>query len=440
MPPLSRRTVLKGLGATISLPVLDAMLPKAAWAAPEMLAPTRMAFVYVPNGAIMEDWTPVGVGADFKLSKTLSPLEALKSDLTVISGLAHDNARAKGDGAGDHARDSAVFLTGARPNKSDSDIRVGQSVDQFAAERVGQNHRLPSLELGIEANRQAGRCDSGYGCAYQSNISWKSATTPMAKEIRPKAVFERMFGGEQDPKVQAKRAFYRKSILDFVAEDSRQLTKQLGTGDRQKMDEYFTSVREIEQRVDRASKKIVDAPKMDLPDGVPSDYETHVKLMYDLMLVAFQTDSTRISTMMLANSGSNRSYKEIGVKEGHHQISHHQNDAGMISSLQKIDQYMIEQFAYFLKRLKETKEGDSNLLANSMILYGAAIADPNKHAHHDLPILVAGGGRGTITTGRHLQYPKDTPMSNLFVSMLERMDIKVDSFGDSTGRLTELKA
>ncbi len=439
MQPLARRTVLKGLGASLALPILDAMVPKAAWAAPEKLAATRMAFIYVPNGAIMQDWTPQAEGKSFELSKTLSPLAEHRSDLLVLSGLAHNLARAHGDGAGDHARDSAVFLTGARPRKSDSDIQVGQSVDQFAAERIGRDSRLPSLELGTEAGRQAGRCDSGYGCAYQSNISWKSATTPMAKEIRPQAVFERMFGGDLDPKVQAKRAFFRQSILDFVADDASQLSKRLGASDKHKMDEYFTSVREIEQRIDRAGKKLPDAPKMDLPEGVPSDFAMHVKLMYDLMLVAFQTDTTRISTLMLANSGSNRKYMELGVAEGHHQISHHQNEKDKIAKLQKIDQYMVEQFAYFLKRMKATKEGDSNLLANSMIMYGGAIADPNRHAHHDLPILLAGQGGGNIDTGRHLRVPKETPVSNVFVSMLQALKINVDSFGDSNGKLS-LKA
>ncbi|SFH63477.1 DUF1552 domain-containing protein [Planctomicrobium piriforme] len=441
MNPISRRAILKGLGATMALPVLDAMVPKAAWAAPEMLAGNRMAFVYIPNGAIMEDWTPATVGKDFKLSKTMSPLNEVRSDLLVLSGMAHDLARAKNDGAGDHARDSAVFLTGSRPRKSDSDIHVGQSVDQMAAEKIGQQTRLPSLELGTEAGRQAGKCDSGYGCAYQSNISWKTATTPMAKEINPKAVFERMFGGDLDPRTQAKRAFYRKSILDFVAEDTTKLTKQLGSSDKQKMDEYFTSVREIEERIARAGEQQpTEAPKMTLPDGVPSDFVTHVRLMYDLMLLAFQTDTTRICTLMLANSGSNRTYKEIGVPEAHHQISHHKSEPEKLKWLQMIDQHMMQQFAYFLKRMKETKEGSGNLLAHSMIMYGCSIADPNRHAHDNLPILMAGGGKGTIDTGRHVKFDKEVPLSNLFVSMLERMNVNVDSFGDSTGKLKQLKA
>jgi hypothetical protein len=262
----------------------------------------------------------------------------------------------------------------------------------------------------------------------------------MAKEISPSAVFERLFGGENDPKVQAKRAFYRKSILDFVSEDTSKLTKVLGSSDKHKIDEYFTSVREIEQRMERATKERVEPPQMDIPDGVPKDFVTHVRLMYDLMVVAFQTDVTRISTLMLANSGSNRTYKEIGVPEAHHQISHHKNDPQKLAWLQKIDQHMVTQFAYFLKRLKETKEGNSNLLANSMILYGCSISDPNRHNHDNLPILLAGHGSGTIDSGRHIKFDKETPLSNLYVSLLERMNVPVSSFGDSTGKIAQLKA
>jgi hypothetical protein len=398
-----------------------------------------MAFVYIPCGAIMTEWTPEKVGNSFTLPKTLAPLKDVQSDLTVLTGLAHDLARSHGDGAGDHARDSAVFLTAARPRKTDSDIFVGQSVDQFAADQIGRETRLPSLELGTEAGRQAGKCDSGYSCAYQSNISWKSSTTPMAKEIRPKSVFERLFGGENDPEVRAKRAFYRQSILDFVAEDAGKLTKQLGSSDRQKLDEYFTSVREIEQRIEREANQPHETPKMEVPDGVPRDFVQHVRLMYDLMTLAFQTDTTRICTFMLANSASNRSYKDIGVNEAHHQLSHHRNDPEKIASLQKIDQHMVEQFAYFLKKLKNTREGDGSLLDHSMILYGCSIADPNRHQHDNLPIVLAGQGSGTITSGRHLKFDKETPLSNLFVSMLERMGVQADKFGDSKGSISQLK-
>lgn len=439
MNPMSRRTLLKGAGAALALPVLDAMVPRAAWAAPELLVRNRMAFIYVPNGAIMQSWTPEKVGADFALSKTLLPLEKLKKDVLVLSGLAQNNARSLGDGGGDHARDSSCFLTAQHPRKSDSDIYVGTSIDQIAAKQQGHLTRLPSLELGLEAGRQAGSCDSGYGCAYSSNISWSTATTPMAKEIKPRAVFERMFGDGQDPKSNARRNFYRQSILDFVAEDAARLNKTLGIGDRHKLDEYLTSVREVEQRITRAAIPLDQIPEFVIPDEKPATFAEQARLMYDLMVLAFQTDTTRICTLMLANSGSNRTYKEIGVNGAHHQLSHHQNDNEKMASLQKIDQHMIEQFAYFLTRLQQIREGDGSLLDHSMLLYGAALADPNRHQHHDLPIILAGHGNGTLHSGRHIQYPKETPLANLYVSLLERMNVPLDQFGDSTGRLNDLQ-
>jgi Protein of unknown function (DUF1552). len=435
MKPISRRTLLRGAGAALALPVLDAMLPKAAWATPELLSRNRMACIYVPNGAIMQSWTPEGTGRDFKLSKTLSPLEKFKEDILVFSRLAQNNARALGDGAGDHARDSACYLTASHPRKSHSDIYVGVSMDQVAAKQQGHLTRLPSLELGLEAGRQAGNCDSGYGCIYSSNISWSSPTTPMAKEIRPKAVFERMFGDGQDPTAHARRNFYRQSILDFVSNDVQRLNQKLGAADRHKLDEYLTSVREVEQRIAHASKPVTDIPNFEFPEENPITFKDQVRLMYDLMVLAFQTDTTRICTLMLANSGSGRSYKELGVKEGHHQLSHHQNDPEKMALLQKIDEHMIEQFAYFLDRLKSIKEGEGTLLDHSMLLYGAALADPNRHAHHDLPIVLAGRGGGTIDTGRHIAYEHETPLANLFLSMLDRMQVKIERFGDSTGRL-----
>ncbi|MCA8995697.1 MAG: DUF1552 domain-containing protein [Planctomycetaceae bacterium] len=440
MKPISRRTILKGVGASLALPVLDAMVPRAAWAAPEQLVKNRAAFVFFPNGAIMKDWTPTQAGTSYELPKTLASLKDVQSDLLVITGLAHDKARANGDGAGDHARCSAAFLTAAQPRKTDgADISVGKSVDQVAAEKIGTETRLPSLELGIEAGRQAGRCDSGYSCAYQSNISWKSPNTPMAKEINPKLVFERLFGTGEDAKAAKERAFYRKSVLDFVSQDAKQLRDTLGADDRRKMDEYFTSVREIETRIDRSAQ--VDAerrPDIPCPDGIPSDWSDHVKMMYDLMALAFQTNTTRVCTFMLANSGSNRSYKELGVSEGHHQISHHRDDEEKVANLQKIDQYMVEHFAYFLKKLKATKEGNSNLLDNSMILYGCAISDANRHRHENLPMILAGRGGGTINPGRHLKYDSEVPASNLFLSMLDRMGVEEQRFGDSTGRAEQL--
>jgi hypothetical protein len=445
MKTLHRRTFLKGTGAALALPMLEAMLPRAAAAAGAQAAPTRMAYIFFPNGAIMPDWNPSGAGRDYQLSKTLAPLKAHKDEMLVISGLAHDKARANGDGAGDHARCSAAFLTGAQPKKTDgADIHLGQSVDQAAAEKIGHHTRLPSLELGIEGGRQAGRCDSCYSCAYVSNISWKSATTPMAKEIDPRAVFERLFGSSyEDAKAQAERNFYRQSILDFVSDDASRLRKQLGATDRRKMDEYFNSVREIEQRIERAgddSVAVTPIPEEEIPPGIPKETAQHIRMMYDLMALAFQTDSTRICTMMLANAGSNRTYPEVDVKSGHHGLSHHRDDAEKIAQIQRIDQFLVEQFAYFLDKLKGIKEGDGNLLDNSMIVYGSGISDANRHRHEDLPVILAGRGGGTIDTGRHLVLDKETPMNNLYLSMLDRVGAEVETFGDGTARLQGLEA
>lgn len=440
MPRLSRRTALKGVGATLALPILDAMLPKAAWAAPEQLVKNRAAFVFFPNGVIVDDWFPKQSGAKFDLPKTLQPLKPYQQDVLVFSGLAHDKARANGDGAGDHARSSAAFLTSSQPRKTNgADIHAGKSIDQVIADQIGQETRLPSLELGIEAGRQAGNCDSGYSCAYSSNISWKAPTTPTGKEINPRAVFERMFGSGEDATAQAKRNFYRQSILDFVADDTARLTKQLGGNDRRKLDEYFTSVREIEQRIERASNLDESRrPNMEAPEGIPKEWAAHVQLMFDLMVIAFQTDTTRVCTFMLANEGSNRSYKEIGVSEGHHQLSHHKNDQEIMAQIQKIDEYLVSQYAQFLGKLKNIKEGDGTLLDHSMIVYGCAIADGNRHSHHNLPVIVGGRGNGTLTPGRHVKYDQEVPMANLFLSIADRMGASTDSFGDSNGRAAQL--
>ncbi len=444
--PISRRTILRGLGTAIALPWLEAMAPAADLARRGLAGPSprRMAFLYVPNGAHMQDWTPETFGDDFELPFILEPLAPFRDDLLVLSGLAQDGAFAHGDGGGDHARSLACFLTGVHPLKTDSNIRVGVSVDQVAAQKIGKATRFPSLELGIERGAQAGACDTGYSCAYSSNISWRTPTTPMAKEVNPRLVFDRLFGAPA-PGVsgtdRAKRDFYRRSVLDFVSEDASQLRNRLGTNDRRKMDEYLTAVREIELRVASAEKapSAADLPEdVKRPVGVPSDYREHIRLMADLMVLAFQGDVTRISTFMFANEGSNRSYGFIDVPEGHHDLSHHGGERAKHEKIRKINRFHVEQLAYLLGRLKSIPEGDSTLLNNTMLVYGSGIGDGNRHNHNDLPILLAGQGGGTIATGRHVKCPKNTPLNNLYLSMLDRMDCPVDSLGDSKGRLSDL--
>jgi len=439
---IQRRTFLQGLGTAMGLPLLDAMLPGSAWGAPASdSAPRRMAFVFFPNGAIMKDWKPKGDGRDFEFSRTLKPLEKFRDDLNVITGLAQDNGRAKGDGPGDHARSASTYLTGEHPYKTaGANIKVGISVDQAAADHIGKKTKLPSLEIGIERGRNAGNCDSGYSCAYSSNVSWKSPTTPTAKEVNPRLVFERLFGsGADSDKGRAQRNEYRKSILDLVAEDARNLKKRLGKTDRRKMDEYFSSVREIEQRIERAEKLAEQKrPEFDVPSGIPKDMTEHIKLMYDLMFLAFRTDATRISTYMLGNAGSNRNYPMVNVKAGWHSLSHHRNDKDKIKQLQRVDEYHVKQFVQFLQKLKSVQEGDRTLLDNCMIVYGSGLSDGNRHWHHDLPIVMAGRGGNTIDTGRHINFKQETPLNNLFLSMLDRVGAKYESIGDSTRRLKEL--
>ena len=313
-------------------------------------------------------------------------------------------------------------------------------MDQVAAEKVGNLTRLPSLELGINRGRNAGNCDSGYSCAYSSNISWKTESTPMAKEINPRLAFERLFGSGREAEASRQtRNLYRKSILDLVSEDARRLSKQLGKTDRQKLDEYFQSVRALESRIEQAEKAAsIQPPELDLPDGVPGDLGQHIRLMMDIMVVAFQSDSTRISTFMLGNAGDNRPYRMVDVNEGHHSLSHHGNKEEKMNQIRKIDKYLATHFAYLLKKMKETPEGEGTLLDNSMILYGSGLGDANRHDHHGLPIVMAGGGGGTIQTGRHIKVASETPLNNLFLSMLDRVGADVESVGDSKGRFTEI--
>ncbi len=442
MKTLSRRTLLKGAGAALALPMLEAMTSRAAQ--PEKF-PTRMAFVYVPNGVNMPDWTPATTGRGFELPPLLEPLRAVREDLLVISGLALDPARAHGDGGGDHARAMATFLTGTHPRKTGgADLRAGISVDQLAAKQVGQATRFASLEIGCEGGRDSGQCDHGYSCAYQVNLSWRGEAAPAAKEVDPRLVFDRLFGdrirGAADPSA-VRRERRDRSLLDFVDDDARRLRARLGGADRRKLDEYLAGVREIERRIDAAKPSIeVGQSTMASPSGIPGDYREHLRVMADLLVLAFRADLTRIATFVFANDGSNRSYPRIGVAEGHHELSHHGHDARKLEKIGAINRFHVEQFAYLLGRLKEAREGDGTLLDRCMIAYGSGISDGNSHRHGDLPILLAGGGGGTLKPGRHIRLPEETPLTNLHLSLLARMGVAAGSFGDSTGTLEALGA
>lgn len=451
---LSRRTVLRGLGSVLALPMLEAMgrraatarEPRSATAAaaagrPGSASPRRLMFVFVPNGVNMDRFKQRQAGA-LSVTPTLKPLEGFRSQITTLNGLTQHHARANGDGPGDHARSAAVFLTGVRAHKTaGADIRLGVSVDQVAARAIGSQTRLPSLELGCDPGGTAGNCDSGYACAYTNNISWASESTPMPKITNPAAAFDRLFrpaDGTVSTEQRTRQWAQRRSVLDHVAEDSRQLQKQLGHADRAKLDEFATAIREIERRVEQAVAHTDDVPPAERPGGVPRNYAEHIRLMYDMQLLAFQMDLTRISTFMIAREGSNRSFRDIGVNDGHHHLSHHGNDQKKLDNIAKIDLFHMEQFAYFLGRLQSVREGDATLLDHCMVVYGSGIADGNRHNHDDLPILLAGGRAAGLPMGRAISYPRNTPLCNLYLSLLERMGVKEQRFGDSTGPLDQL--
>ena len=449
---LNRRHFLRGLGACIALPAFESLSPLkliAAQAAARGLAttatgaPLRTAFVFFPNGAIPGAWWPKGEGSAFELGATLQPLEAVRKSIQIMGGLDHRAAEGGVDGGGDHARGNAVFLTGVRLKKSATDIQAGVSIDQVMAKQLNGLTRLSSLELTCDNVRKSAACDSGYSCAYQYNISWSSATTPMTPEGNPRLVFERLFGtGSHGERAQnmLQRQKEQRSVLDFVMEDARRMKQRLGVTDKSKLDQYLTGVREIEQRIQQAEKfGRTQDPDLDTPAGVPTEYAEYVRIMYDILALAFQTDSTRVATLLLAHDGSNRSFSEIGISEGHHDLSHHQNKEERVKKVAAIDQWYAKQFSGFLQKLEQTKDVDGNsLLHNSQIVYGGGNADANRHTHTNLPIILAGGGGGTLTPGRHPKF-NGVPTTNLFLSMADRIGLQgLERFGDSTGRLASL--
>ena len=442
---VSRRALLRGFGTAVALPALDAMLP-AMTRAPAQ--PLRLGFVYVPNGIIMKQWTPAVEGAEWALTPTLEPLAALRDRTLLLTGLAQKNGRALGDGAGDHARAAASYLTGFHPKKTEgADIQNGLSVDQVAAREIGKNTRFPSLELGLEGGGLVGDCDSGYSCAYTNSLSWLGPKTPLPPELNPRAVFERLFGdGESyDRETRLRMAKEDRSLLDFVMEDATALRGSLGAQDQRKLDEYLGSVREIERRIQMAEKQDAQQRRghasdsaMPKPGGVPVEFEDYARLMFDLMTAAFQTGSTRVVTFMIGREGSNRTYRSIDVPDAHHGLSHHMGAQDKIDKLARINKLHLALFAGFLEQMRSTPDGDGSLLDHSLILYGSGLSDGNAHAHHDLPVLLAGGANGGIKLGRHLKYAPETPLNNLFLSLLDTVGVPTESIGDSTGRLPRL--
>ncbi|HTL55294.1 MAG TPA: DUF1552 domain-containing protein [Candidatus Limnocylindrales bacterium] len=447
----NRRQFLRGLGACVSLPAFESLLsssilavdgdPATRLASTATGAPLRMGFVYFPNGAIQSSWWPKGEDKEFELAETMQPLAGVKEQLQVLGGMDHVNATPGPDGAGDHARASGTFLTGVRVKKTaGSDIHAGVSIDQLVARQVGHLTRFPSLELTCDAVRKAGNCDSGYSCAYQYNLAWSSPSTPVAPEPNPRLLFERLFGagahGERAESLK-RREQEQRSILDFVLDEAHSLQRQLSYRDKQKLDEYLVSVRDIEQRIQRSEKfsRIPD-PAVVTPDGIPASFEEYVQIMFDMMLLSFQTDATRVATLLLANEGSNRPFPEIGIAEGHHSLTHHMNKKEMMDKVAQIDLWYMKQFAKFIAKMDQTKDIDGkSLLHNSMIIYGSGNADGNRHTHTNLPVILAGAGGGSLTPGRFAKFDS-VPMSNLLLGMADRMGTKnIERLGDSTGRL-----
>lgn len=440
---ISRRTFVRGMGTTLALPLLDAMVP-AAVASPVSQAKARLGFFFVPNGIIMDKWSPATEGSGFEMTPILEPLTPFRDRLLVLSGLDHKTGLAlDGEDSGEHARSSATFLTGVHPLKTEGlDTHVGTSVDQIAARELGKHTQLASLELALESTDVVGGCDSGYSCAYVNTLSWRTPTTPMPMENHPRAVFERLFGDSDstDPAARLARIQEDRSILDVVTQQVSRLLRELGSSDRTKLREYLDAVRDVERRIQMAEEQgSPDLPALDRPAGIPATIEEHAKLMFDLQVLAYQSDLTRVTTFMIGRAQSQQVYREIGISDPYHSTSHHQNDPEKIAKVLRINTFHTRLFAYFLEKMDSTPDGDGSLLDHSMIVYGSGLSDGNLHLHTDLPVLLAGGGMGRIKGGRHIRYPKGTPMTNLFVSMLKMAGVLTQSVGDSMGQLPYLE-
>jgi hypothetical protein len=438
---LPRRTFLQGLGATIALPLLDGMIPALSALAQTAAKPVRrLGIVYAPNGMNIWRWRPATEGAAFELTPLLEPLASFRSQLLVLSGMSNQQADAvPGEGGGDHSRGQAAFLTGVHAKKTQGpDFQAGVSMDQIAARELGNQTQLASLELALEANDLVGGCELGLSCAYTGTLSWRGPTSPVPVEIDPRAVFERLFGASDttDPKARLERLQTERSILDSVTSDLQRLQRRVGAPDRAKVADYLDSVRDIERRIQKAEEQSGrQLPLVEQPSGVPATFEEHARLMFDLMALAYQTDLTRVCTFMLGREQSTRTYPEIGVPEPHHPISHHQQRPEYLEKLAKINVFHLTIFASFLEKLRSTRDGNGSLLDQVMLVYGSGLSNPDDHNHHDLPILLAGGGAGQLRGGRHIKYPLDTPLANLHLTLLDKMGVPIERLGDSTGKI-----
>jgi hypothetical protein len=435
---LARRTFLRGVGVAIGLPFLEAMVPAMARAATAPVAARRLGFFYIPNGVVMDKWTPAGTGAGFEFSPTLKALEPFRDQLLVVSGLGQNQANSFGDGNGDHSRAGSTWLSGVHPHRTEgADVYLGTTVDQIAAKHFAGETQLASLELAIDSNHSVGNCENGYNCVYLNSISWRTPTMPNPPENNPRVLFERMFGEGGTAGQRLAQMRQDQSILDGVNEEIARLQKSLGMSDRHAVGEYVDSIRDIERRIQKAEEQNgnITTPVLEKPAGIPDGFEAHIDLLFDLQVLAYQADITRVVTFMIGRELGQRSYPQIGVPDPHHSISHHQNDPSKISKLEKIDAYHVRKFGDFLAKLKAAPDGDGTLLDHSMIMYGAGICDGNLHNHIPLPVLLAGGGAGQLKGGRHLKYDEGTPMANLYLTMLDKAGVRTDKFGDSTGEL-----
>ena len=438
---LPRRTFLRGVGATLALPFLDAMVPALSAAARTAAPARRLGFVYVPNGVNWMRWTPGQAGAGFELSPSLLPLEPFRDRLVVVSELRSRPAEALGDGSGDHARASGAWLTGAHPKKTEGgDYRAGKTVDQFAADELGADTQFPSLQLAIDDVGMLGGCEPGYACAYQNTLSWRTPTTPMPMLTNPRVVFERLLGGDaRTPEERRALARSQASILDSILQETRRLRRRLGGADRLRLDGYLAGIRELEERIAKLEQQgdLALSPA-DLPAGIPDSFEEHVKLMFDLQVLAYQADLSRVITFLMSREATQRTYAQLGIPDPHHGLSHHAYDPVKLAKLARIDTYHVTLLGYYLERLSAVEDGDGSLLDHLLILYGSCMCDGQIHSHSRLPTLVAGGGAGRVRGGRHIVCAEDTPLTNLQLSLLEKVDVRLDRFGDSTGRVAEL--